>query len=346
MLELQMYVVANSNRLFITGYFTGMRIDAISLNTSDPHHVSLDVIPDATTSIIEYLREKTEYLVRMTAITDEYFDRLPDKHKLKKLRTLPKDLAVSPDDSPWLPNASLLMKTAGTEPPANVKLVKSTMTTLTLTWAPPIVYGSNKLQSVIVRWADMRNVQRDQELLVASHVNLLATEDSVTLEDLVPGAQYRIIIEAVVSLKTSLEPEKPNSNSDKFRRTAHVMSKAIVVRTRAPTEPPQLLITNYTQTTTQLYWEKPPLVSIVGKDEEGKPKYLRRYLEGYKLEINGKVYCSLSPAAQTCALTKCRAGKLYSVVLVALTCTEDGKKERKRKVRGHFVCVRLLTTNL
>ncbi|KAL5013163.1 hypothetical protein ScPMuIL_007433 [Solemya velum] len=314
----------------------GMRIDAISLNTGDPHHVSLDVIPDATTSIVEYLREKTDYLIRVTAITDEYFDRLPDKHKLKKLRSLPKDLAVSPEDSPWLPNASLLTKTAGTEPPANVKLMKSTMTTLTLTWAPPIVYGSNKLQSVIVRWADMKNVQRDQELLVASHLNLLATEESVTLEDLVPGAQYRIIIEAVVSLKTSLEPEKQNSNSDKFRRTAHVMSKPLVVRTRAPTDPPQLLITNYTQTTAQLYWEKPPLVSIVGKDGEGKPKYLRRYLEGYKLEINGKVYCSLSPAAQTCALTKCRAGKLYSVVIVALTCTEDGKKERKRKYKGFY----------
>ena len=63
--------------------------------------------------------------------------------------------------------------------------------------------------------------------------------------------------------------------------------------------------------------------------------YSPRYLEGYKLEINGKTYCHLGPASQSCQLTKCKPGKKYHVVLVALTCTENGKKERKCKV-GDF----------
>ena len=310
-------------------------MDAVSLNTGDPHHVSLDVIPDATVAVIEALREKTDYMIRVTAITDEFFDRLPDAHRFRKTRTIPKDTILPADDSIWLPNCSILTKTSGTEPPAAIKVAKASTTSLKLVWTPPIVYGSNKLQSVIVRWADVKYNKRkdDDDLVIASHVNLLPTEDTLLIEDLMPGNQYKIIVEAVVSVKTSLEKDDSASGIEKYRRTAHIMSRPLYARTRAPTEPPILLITGYTQTTAQLYWEKPLLMSVVGKDAEGKPKYLRRYLEGYRLEINGKTYCHLGPASQSCQLTKCKPGKLYHVTLVALTCTEQGKKERKRKVR-------------
>ncbi|XP_052779768.1 uncharacterized protein LOC128217013 isoform X4 [Mya arenaria] len=316
----------------------GIRVDAVSLNTGDPHHVTVDAIPDATTTVIEGLREKTDYMVRITAITDEYFDRLPDRHRLKQMRSIPKDTILPADDSPWLPNASILTKTSGTEPPAALKITKASTSSLKLMWTPPIVYGSNKLQGVIVRWADIKYNKRkeDDDFVVASHVNLLPTEDTLTIDDLVPGNQYKIIVEAVVSVKTSLQKDDSDSGIEKYRRTAHIMSRPLYARTRAPTEPPILLITGYTQTTAQLYWEKPLLMSVVGKDAEGKPKYLRRYLEGYKLEINGKTYCHLGPASQSCQLTKCKPGKKYHVVLVALTCTESGKKERKRKYKGAY----------
>ena len=84
------------------------------------------------------------------------------------------------------------------------------------------------------------------------------------------------MIEAVVSVKTSLDPDKWDENIEKFRRTAHVMSKAFYARTRAPIEPPRLLVTSFTQMSASLYWEKPPLMAVVGKDEDDKPKYLRR----------------------------------------------------------------------
>ncbi|KAH3816785.1 hypothetical protein DPMN_118308 [Dreissena polymorpha] len=261
----------------------GIRVDAVSLNTNDPHHLTVDVIPDATTAVIEGLREKTDYMIRITAITDEYFDRLPDKHRLKQIRTIPKDTILPADDSPWLPNSSILVKTSGTEPPAALKVIKSSMSSLKLMWTPPIVYGSNKLQGVIVRWADVKYNKRTDmdDCVVASHVNLLPTDDTLTIDDLTPGNQYKIIVEAVVSVKTSLEKDDKDSNVEKNRRTAHIMSRPLYARTRAPTEPPVLLLTGYTQTTAQLYWEKPLLMSVVGKDSEGKPKYLRRYAYVY-----------------------------------------------------------------
>ncbi|XP_067685414.1 uncharacterized protein [Haliotis asinina] len=314
-----------------------MRIECVSLNANDPHHVSVDTMPDAKMAVVDHLQEKTDYLVRIIAVTDEYFDRLPDKHKYKKHRSIPKETMISPDDSVWLPNSSILAKTAGTEPPTNIKVLQSSTTSLRLTWTPPLVYGSNKLQGQIVRWADVKKGRlKDEDLVVASHVNLLATEDSLTIEDLSPGAHYRIVIEAVVSIKTSLDPDKWDSGIEKYRRTAHVMSKALMARTRAPIEPPRLLVSSYTQNTANLYWEKPPLMSVIGKDDDGRPIYLRRYLEGYKLEINGKLQCCLGPAAQSCTLTKCKPGKMYKVTLVALTCTEDAKKERKQKYKGFF----------
>ncbi|KAK3103976.1 hypothetical protein FSP39_023382, partial [Pinctada imbricata] len=102
----------------------GIRIDAQSMNTRSPHHVAFEVRPDERHADIEPLQEKTDYIVRVTAITDEYFDRLPDRHKMKKLRALPRERMVDSNDSPWLPNAYIMTKTAGTEPPANVKVIK------------------------------------------------------------------------------------------------------------------------------------------------------------------------------------------------------------------------------
>ncbi|KAK7102883.1 hypothetical protein V1264_021041 [Littorina saxatilis] len=315
-----------------------IRMECVSLNAQDPHHVTEDIMPDSTSADITGLHEKTEYLVRVVAVTEEYFDRLPDKHKHKKLHAIPRDALVAQEESPWLPSASIIAKTAGTEAPANIRLTQSTMTALTLSWTPPLVYGSNKLLSQIVRWRDVRRTKPSdpEDLIVASHVSLLPTEDTLTISDLVPGSQYQIVIEAVVSIKTSLNPDQWDSGIEKYRRTAHVMSKPLVVWTRAPIEPPKLLVQSYDQSSAVLYWEKPILMSIIGKDDEGNPRYLRRYLEGYRLEINGKLQSCLGPQAQTCTLTKCKPGKVYSVVLVAMTCTEDRRRERKEKFKGYF----------
>lgn len=141
------------------------------------------------------------------------------------------------------------------------------------------------------------------------------------------------MVEAVVSVKTTLDSNNRDLETEKNnRRTTHVLSKPLFVRTRAPCETPAPIIMGYTLNSILLTWEKPLLYSVVGKDDEGNPKYLKLALEGYRLEINGRPHMRLVSSAQTCTLVKCKAGKTYKIVLVALTCTEDVKKERKRKV--------------
>ncbi|XP_012935394.1 uncharacterized protein LOC101845075 isoform X2 [Aplysia californica] len=316
-----------------------IRVECISLDPQNSHHIAVDTLPDATIADVNGLHEKTDYLLKVIAVTEEYFDRLPEKHRHKRLRGFPQDVMASQEESPWLPHSSILIKTSGTESPTNIRVMKATTTSLTLTWTPPLVHGSNKLTGQIVRWSDVKKSRRadHEDLQIASHVNLLPTEDTLTIEDLVPGAQYKVVIEAVVSVKTSLDLDKWDGNNiEKFRRTAHVMSKPFFTRTRAPIEPPKVQVTSYTQMSATLYWEKPPLMSVVGKDEEDNPKYLRRYLQGYKLEINGKLQCCLGPDSNSCTLTKCKPGRTYNVVLVAMTCTDEGKKARKQKYKSYF----------
>ncbi|XP_033744669.1 uncharacterized protein LOC117330483 isoform X1 [Pecten maximus] len=314
----------------------GIRVDAVSMAKNEPHHISYDALPDAVSIDIEGLKEKTEYLIRVTAVTDEYFDRLPEKHKFKKAKVLPRDVMVPPMESPWLPSNYIIERTAGTEPPANLKVTKSTTTSMTLSWISPIVYGSNRLKNIIVRWTDVKNARKGvDEVQMSSYKTLDPKDTQTTIIDLVPGTQYKVVVEAVVSVKTSLV-DTNDKETEKYRRIAHVMSKALYCRSRAPTEAPSLYITEFTQDTAQLYWEKPRLVSAIGREEDGKPKYIRRYLEGYKLEINGATHCCLGPTRQSCSLKKCRPGKEYNVRLVALTCTDEGKKERKKKYKGFY----------
>lgn len=72
------------------------------------------------------------------------------------------------------------------------------------------------------------------------------------------------------------------------------------------------------------------LCSVVARDAEGAPVYVKRYLEGYRLYINGKLHMRLDNSAQSLSLTKCKPGKSYDVSLVALTSTEAARREKKR----------------
>ena len=73
------------------------------------------------------------------------------------------------------------------------------------------------------------------------------------------------------------------------------------------------------------------LCSVVARDAEGSPVYVKRYLvEGYRLYINGKLHMRLDNSAQNVTLTKCKPGKTYEVSLVALTSTEAARREKKR----------------
>ncbi len=315
-----------------------MRVDAVAVKANDRHkHAFTEVVPDATSAVVENLSEKTEYLLTVTAITNEYFEQLPPGHELKGLRTLSQHKA--PKDDMWLPSSSVIGMTSGTDPAADVSVVKSTANSVSLKWKPPVVYGSNRLQGTVVRWAESRLKQPfNEDSSMVSYKNVTAEHNEVTIVDLQPGVLYKFCVEAVVSVKTTLESDSNDPEYEKQnRRTTHVMSKPVLSRTRAPCEPPKPIITGYTTESIHLYWERPLLWFPLGRDNNNEPQYLKLSLEGYRLEINGKPHMRLSSSAQSCTLVKCKPGKTYNVVLIALTCTEEVKRDRKKMV-SNLVC--------
>ena len=59
------------------------------------------------------------------------------------------------------------------------------------------------------------------------------------------GFQYRIVVEAVVSVKTAIE--SIDGDEEKNRRTTHIPSMPLMVRARAPVQPPVVLVTGMCQ---------------------------------------------------------------------------------------------------
>ena len=157
----------------------------------------------------------------------------------------------------------------------------------------------------------------------------------VTLRGLQPGILYKVVVESIVSVKTTLDSQERDDEAmtSQNRRTTHVMSKPLFVRTKAPCEKPAVYVTGYSDDKIHLGWERPKLYAVIGQDDSGNPQYLKHSLEGYRLEINGRPHMRLRENAQSCTLVKCRGGKTYRVELVACTCTEQAKKERKQRAK-------------
>lgn len=328
-----------------------MRVDAVPLDKADagrdPNYVvgsvSVDLPPDATFAVIDGLDEKTEYAVSVTAVTAEYFDQLPKGHESKTGRRLPHDRA--PPRNSWLPTSTIVAMTSGTDPPADVRIVKELPDSIKLAWTPARTYGSNRLQGTVVRWSESRPTGDAASAATAGgdemarYRSLQADSSGLTIDGLDPGIAYRFVVEAVVSVKLNgvaepgqTPPETGEPELTANRRTTHVLSKPVVGRTRAPCEPPRPIVTGYTTSTIQLYWDKPLLEIVTGpRHNETEPRHVKLALEGYRLEINGRPHMRLSPGTQQCTLIKCRPGKMYNVGLVALTCPEDIKRTRARK---------------
>lgn len=131
-----------------------------------------------------------------------------------------------------------------------------------------------------------------------------------------------------MSVKTAIEAI--DGDEEKNRRTTHIPSMPLLVRSRAPVQPPTILVTGYTPQTVTLFWDKPVLCSVVAREANGDPVYVKRYLEGYRLYINGKHHMKLDNSAQSVTLTKCKPGKSYEISLVALTSSEAARREKKR----------------
>lgn len=116
----------------------------------DVESVSCDLPADATSAVIKGLAEKTEYIVTVRAVTAVYFDMLPDGNAMKRTRRLPADHL--PTDDAWLPAATTVVTTSGTDRPRDVHVAKTTPDSISLAWTLPRTYGSDQLQGTVIRW--------------------------------------------------------------------------------------------------------------------------------------------------------------------------------------------------
>ena len=105
------------------------------------------------------------------------------------------------------------------------------------------------------RWADGRFNKNDESAL-AHHKSTVAEANEATIEDLYPGLLYKIVVEAVVSVKDAVTNTKDPEMEKQNRRTTHVVSKPVFVRTRAPCEPPRPIVTGQLDFLTDLIFKR------------------------------------------------------------------------------------------
>lgn len=286
----------------------------------------LCVRPDVKEAVFDNLAEKTWYLVRIFAVTDEYFDWLPASHRLKKLRYIPEGMQIKLEESIWLPFSTLSFQTSGTDPATNLQILDLSFTSLTLTWVNAIVHGSNQVLRIVVKWikVDANKVSDENELVVGQQKVLSSDAGSLTINNLLQGTQYSFTVVTVVSLRTSLDPEAKNNF-----RTVNVASKPLVATTRASVEQPKLFVKRYDRSTVVLSWKTPSLTTVLGHDKSGKILYLMCHLLGYQMKINDKLHAQLWPSDTSCTLQKCKPGKKYTVQLVAMSSIQEKKKLQK-----------------
>ena len=112
----------NKYKLFFLLFsLSAIRVDAVAIKARERHnHSFVEVSADSRTAVVENLLEKTEYLLSVTAVTEEYFEQLPPGHDQKRDRQLP--VIAAPPEDPWLPSSSVLASTSGTDAPYDLKV--------------------------------------------------------------------------------------------------------------------------------------------------------------------------------------------------------------------------------
>jgi len=135
----------------------GMRVDVVPRSAYDQggdrrdiDSVSCDLPRDATSAVVSGLVDRTEYVVTVRAVTAVYFDMLPDGHAMKRSRRLPVNRL--PTDDAWLPAASTVVTTSGTDRPTDLHVVDTSPHSISLAWTLPRTYGSDQLQGTVIRW--------------------------------------------------------------------------------------------------------------------------------------------------------------------------------------------------
>lgn len=305
------FVIASTNTAVRIGFdaFVEHSAEIISLHVQcEPNiarlnskEIILDLTPDSTEFNLTNLIERTDYTVTIYAITDEYLNEI----YCRDISQLPRKLKPST----WLTKKSLEFTTSGCEAASQINVQSSTIESIQLEWTLPKAYGSTKFLSQILRWkcergGDERSLQLDCQT------------NSATIPGILTLGVYKIALDALFTVKINLDEEN-EINRKEIRLTAN---ETAAVRFKVPglNERPEIYLTGYTDKTIDLTWNKPNMFSSIEHPEKLNEQIkIHRRLLGYRIEINGEKYNTLTDDQFQCTLTKCQPGEEYKVQLIA-----------------------------
>lgn len=263
--------------------------------------------PNETDFEISELTERTDYIVTVYGITEEYLT----EQRCREYHHLPKKLK----SSVWLPNKAVEFQTSGYESVEQLNIRSATTESMQVEWALPKVYGSTRLVRQILQWKLEHGPENQREL----NPNLT----SAVISGPLPSGLYKVSLESIFSVQVNLEDTNDQSNRKEEPAT---ITESVTIRFQAPglSERPELYLTGYTTKTIDLTWNKPNLFSIVDHPEKTNEQLkLHRRLVDYRVDINGKKYNTVDEDQNRCTLTECNAGEKYDVQLITRTVVQN-----------------------
>ncbi|XP_071961343.1 uncharacterized protein [Antedon mediterranea] len=281
----------------------------------------LDLSPDSESAVIPGLMENTTYKLILVVVTKEYFDAVHEKDKPESARSLPEEWVEIPEDSPWLPFVSVTAKTAGTEPPNNLRCVKYSESSVTLAWDAP-QYGSDRLLKYVVRWMVFSNKKKQTQSCEGTLE--IFTEETVADVKLFPGRTYSMAVEA--HLSDFYQASNDGDSTDGY--ITCLSSDMIQVRIPTPVEPPTLYLKEFTTSSLELHWQKPVLFTALKSSDKSCQLCIHRNLVCYRLIVNGEHHSNIEPSALSCPLHNLTAGKLYRFQIAVITSNTGGSNKQ------------------
>ncbi|XP_022109023.1 uncharacterized protein LOC110989168 isoform X2 [Acanthaster planci] len=306
-----------------------------------------DLLPDATSAIIKNLQESSTYSLHLVTITDEFFDKdnSPSESPRTKLRGLPEDWSLVPKDSIWLPCVSVDTTTTGVSPPSDLSCTFDCSDTVTLNWRAS-AHEQRTLKKYEVQWAEVKSTGALTSSSDPHQVIEIPNGEGTTsceIPGLNKGVRYCFTVVAVIteldSGKQNLKGSKKKGRKQSLQAKENLIrlaSEPYVIRIPAPCIAPYVLVTGFGLSWVDVYWEKPPLVTVLTNQENDSCSgCIHRTLLGYLLSINGTTYARLKPTTQQYTIN-CSPGKTYEIGLTAIT-TTDKNVSKKLSIggRGH-----------
>ncbi|XP_033114658.1 uncharacterized protein LOC117115100 [Anneissia japonica] len=288
----------------------------------------LDLSPEAVSAVIPGLMENSPYKFILVVVTKEYFDSLQEKVKTDSEMSLPEEWVEVPEDSPWLPFVSVDAKTAGSEPPNNLRCVKYSQNSVTLVWDAP-QYGSDRLLKYVVRWMAVCSKKKQSQSSLSEGTLEIFTEETSAEVKLFPGKIYSITVEA--HLSDFYQASNDGGSNDGY--ITCLSSDTFQVRIPAPVEAPTLFIREFTTSSLELHWQKPVLfTALKASEKSGCHLCIHRHLLEYRVIVNGETYCKVDPSALYCSLKNLSSDKLYSIQIAAITNTSGTTKGSRQSL--------------